>query len=88
MLKITMIESTEGVVRIRVDGQIKGEGVKLFQRTCKAELENGLRLTVDLQNVSFVDRDGVTVLRALKQFNVQFLNAPLFVTEQIGKQQS
>jgi len=88
MLKITMIESTEGAVKIRVDGQIKGEGVKLLQRTCKAELENGLRLTVDLQNVSFVDRDGVTVLRTLKQYNVQFLNAPLFVTEQIGKPQS
>ena len=88
MLKITMIESTEGAVKIRVDGQIKGEGVKLLQRTCKAELENGLRLSVDLQNVTFVDRDGVTVLRTLKQYNVQFLNAPLFVSEQIGKPQS
>lgn len=88
MLKISMIESTEGAVKIRIDGQISGEGVKLFQRTCKAELENGLRLAVDLQNVSFVDRDGVAVLRTLQQFNVRFLNAPLFITEQIGKPRS
>ena len=88
MLKISMIESTEGAVKIRIDGQISGEGVKLLQRTCKAQLENGLRLAVDLQNVSFVDRDGIAVLRTLQQFNVGFLNAPLFITEQIRKPRS
>jgi hypothetical protein len=77
MLKISMIDSTKGSVKIRIDGQISGEGVKLFQR-----------LAVDLQNVSFVDRDGVAVLRTLQQFNVRFLNAPLFITEQIGKPRS
>jgi len=88
MLKISTIESTEEVVKIRIDGQIGGEGVKLLQKTCKAQLEKGLKLSVDLHNVSFVDRDGIAVLRKLKQHKVEFLNAPLFITEQIRKSRS
>jgi anti-anti-sigma regulatory factor len=85
MLKISTIESTEELAKIRIDGQISGEGVKLLQNTCKAQLKKGLKLTVDLQNVSFVDRDGIAVLRKLEQRNVEFLNASLFITEQIRK---
>jgi anti-anti-sigma regulatory factor len=88
MLKISTIESTEELVKIRIDGQISGEGVKLLQSTCKAHLEQGLKLSVDLQNVSFVDRDGIAVLRKLQQRKVEFLNTSLFITEQIRKPRS
>jgi ABC-type transporter Mla MlaB component len=88
MLKISTIESTEELVKIRIDGQISGEGVKLLQNMCKARLEKCLKLSVDLQNVSFVDRDGIAVLRKLQQHKVEFVNAPLFITEQIRKPRS
>ena len=85
MLKISMIESTEEMVNIRIDGQISGEGVKLLQKTCKAHLEKSLRLSVDLQHVSFVDRDGIAMLRKLTECKVEFLNASPFIAEQIRK---
>jgi anti-anti-sigma regulatory factor len=85
MLKISTIESTEEMVKIRIDGQISGEGVKLLQKTCKAHLEKSLKLSIDLQNVSFVDRDGIAGLRKLKQYKVEFLNAPPFIAEQIRR---
>jgi anti-anti-sigma regulatory factor len=85
MLKMSTIESTEESAKIRIDGQVSGEGVKLLQNTCQAHLEKGLNLSVDLQNVSFVDRDGIVVLRKLQQHKVEFLNTPLFITEQIRK---
>ena len=83
MLKLSTIESTEGLLKIRIDGQISGEGVKLLQNTCKAQLEKGLKLNIDLQNVSFVDSDGIAVLRILQRHKVEFVNAPLFIIEQI-----
>jgi anti-anti-sigma regulatory factor len=85
MLKISTIESTKELVKIRIDGQIGGEGVKLMQKTCTDHLVQGLKLSVDLQNVSFVDREGIVVLRKLQQHQVEFLNTPLFITEQIRK---
>lgn len=88
MLKISTIESTEELAKIRIDGQISGEGVKLLQNTCKAQLEKGLKLSVDLQNVSFVDREGIAALRTLQQHKVEFVNASLFITEQIRKPRS
>ena len=88
MLKISTIESTVGLVKIRIDGHISGEGVNLMQSTCNAHLEQGLKLSVDLQNVSFVDRDGIAVLRTLQHHQVEFVNIPLFITEQIRKPRS
>ena len=83
MLRISTIESTEEMVKIRIDGQISGEGVKLLQKTCKAHLEKGLPLSIDLQNVSFVDRDGIVMLRKLTENKVDLLNASPFIAEQI-----
>ena len=88
MLKISTIESADGQMQIRVDGQISGEGVKLLQMTCKDHLDQGLKLSVDLQNVLFVDRDGISMLRKLKEYKVEFLNASPFIGEQIRKSNS
>jgi len=88
MLKISTIERGEEAVRIRIDGQISGEGVKLLRETCTGHLDEGLKLSVDLQNVSFVDRDGVAALQNLQRHKVEFLNAPLFVTEQLRELKS
>jgi anti-anti-sigma regulatory factor len=88
MLKISTIDSTEELVKLRIDGQISGEGVRLLQNTCDGQLAKGLELSIDLQNVSFVDRDGIAALRKLRRQKVKFLNAPLYITEQIRKPRS
>jgi hypothetical protein len=88
MLKISTIESMDGMMKIRIDGQISGEGVMLLHKTCTAYLDQGLQLSVDLQNVSFVDRDGITMVRKLKEYKVEFSNAPPFIAEQIRKSNS
>jgi anti-anti-sigma regulatory factor len=83
MLKISMIESTAELVKIRIDGQITGRWVELMQGMCEVQLKKGLRVSLDLRNVSFVDRDGITVLRSLANRQVKFLNALPFIAEQI-----
>lgn len=88
MLKISTIESLYGTKKIRIDGQLTGEGVELLQQTCREYLDQGLQLSVDLQNVSFVDRDGIATIRNLKEQEVAFTNAPPFIVEQIRKPNS
>jgi len=48
-------------------------------------LNEGNRLSVDLKNISFIDCEGIALIRDLIQRGVQHLNPPLFVAEQIKK---
>lgn len=85
MLRISTSAADGGVVTLRLDGRLTGQWVKLLQGTCEARLETGARVVIDLTNVSFVDREGLTVLRGLADRRVEILNALPFIAEQIRK---
>jgi len=85
MLKISTSVADGGVVTLRLDGRLTGQWVKLLQGTCEARLGKGARVVIDLTNVSFVDREGLAVLRGLADRNVEILNALPFIAEQIRK---
>jgi anti-anti-sigma regulatory factor len=88
MLRISTIETAGETVKLRIDGQISGQWVKLLQKTCEGQLVRGLHVTIDLRNVSFVDREGIALLRRLADCQVEFLNALPFINEQIGRSSS
>ena len=83
MLRISVNEAVSEAVTLRLDGQVAGQWVKLLQKTCEAELKKGARVTIDLRNVSFADRDGIALLRSLTDRRVEVLNALPFIAEQI-----
>jgi anti-anti-sigma regulatory factor len=85
MLRISAIEEVDEPVTLRLDGQVAGKWVKLLERVCEAELEKHGRVTIDLRNVSFADRDGIEFLQNLTDHKVELLNASPFVAEQIRK---
>jgi ABC-type transporter Mla MlaB component len=85
MLRISADDLTGELISFRLDGQVTGRWVKLLRRTCEAQLKKGKRVNIDLRNVSFVDRDGVALLRSLTDRRVEILNALPFISEQIRK---
>jgi hypothetical protein len=84
MLRITTTEAIGEKVKFRVDGQIAGPFVKLLQNTCESQMENGMKVAIDLKHVSFADREGITLLRSLAGRRVELLNAEPFIANQIG----
>lgn len=84
MLKISVIEVAGEPVTLRLDGQVSGRWVKLLQKTCVAQLKKGVRVTIDLNNVLFADRDGIALLQSLMDRRVEILHALPFIAEQIG----
>ena len=57
--------------------------MQLLQRTCEVPLNTGARVTADVMNVSFSDRDGITLLRHLMERQVEFLNLSPFIAGEI-----
>jgi len=85
MLKITRVVSSKHEVTLQLDGRIAGEWTELLREIGEAALAEGMRLTVDLKNVSFIDCAGIAVLNRLIERGVNTVNPPLFVVEQIRK---
>ena len=73
------------VVTLHLEGQVSGPWVRLLQEICEAHLKEGNRFIINLRNVSFADRDAVTLLRSLAERQVEIVNALPFIAEQIRK---
>jgi hypothetical protein len=82
MLKI-VVEPRGGVGMVRAEGQMIGPWVHELGRSCDELVGAGLEPIVDLGGVSFVDRAGVELLRALGHRGVAIVNCSTFVAEQL-----
>lgn len=85
MLRISADQPTGQAATLRLDGRVVGRWVELVRKSCEAALNEDKRLTLDLRNVCFVDREGIDLLRSLVDLQVELAHAPLFLTEQIRR---
>jgi anti-anti-sigma regulatory factor len=83
MLKITRAVLSKQEITLQLDGRVTGQWVELLRETAESVLDEGIRLNVDLKNISFIDCEGIALIRNLIQRGVHHLNPPLFVVEQI-----
>jgi anti-anti-sigma regulatory factor len=84
MLKITVVESSREAVRLRVEGRVTDRWVEELRRTCELHAPgDGIRLTLDLVDVSFVDAAGIELLKQLRTGCVTLLSPSSFVAEQL-----
>ena len=85
MLKITVAVLTTQEITLQLDGRLAGRWVELLRDTATSVLDQGLSVQVDLRNISFIDCEGIVLLKSLIDRGVSHVNAPLFVAEQIRK---
>jgi ABC-type transporter Mla MlaB component len=83
MLKITDDPNPGSGRTFRLEGRIGGAWIVELQSVCDAGLQEGLKLTLDLSGVSFLDRAGAALLRSLMQRRVTLVGCTHFVAEQL-----
>ena len=83
MLKIVLVENSNGPAILALDGQIIGPWVDELERVCEPMLASGRGLGLDLSNVSFLSREGVRLLSTLRDRQVSLLHCSGFVAEQL-----
>jgi anti-anti-sigma regulatory factor len=86
MLKISRAATTDAIV-LRLEGQVVGPWVTELESACHdASHSNGrgaLPLILDLQGVSFLDADGIALLRQLVTGGASLTNYSVFLAEQL-----
>jgi len=85
MLKITRVASSNQEITLQLDGRLTGQWVALLRESAESVLAEGQRLTLDWENICFIDCEGLALVTSLIGRGVRQVNAPLFVAEQIKK---
>jgi anti-anti-sigma regulatory factor len=86
VLRIELLDGNNGTTTLELAGRVVGPWVDELSRSCESVLAIGGTLSVDLGQVSFVDRDGVEFLKRLRARNVTLVNCTPFVAEQLKSQ--
>ena len=85
MLKITRVAWSNQKIILLLDGRVTGKWVELLRESAESVLEEGMRLTLDLENICFIDCEGLALVKSLIGRGVRHVRAPLFVAEQLRK---
>jgi hypothetical protein len=85
MLKITTVTDANQEVTLQLAGSVAGPWIELLRSSAEPVLDAGLQVTLDLENICFIDCEGLALLKNLMERGVRPANAPLFVREQIKK---
>jgi anti-anti-sigma regulatory factor len=84
MLRVTVVESSRSTVTLRVEGRITGSSVTELRRACDVHtFADEVRLSLELEDVSFVDATGILLLKELRSRGVGLIRANTFIAEQL-----
>ena len=87
MLKIiTTIRENPESTRVYLYGQFTGEYVAEVEKALSARGANGHEVTLDLANVTFVDREAMKFLRGAESGSVAVENTPAYVMRWIEQE--
>lgn len=85
MLKITKVVLSKQEITVQLDGRLTGQWVELLRESAELALEEGTRVTLDLENICFIDCEGLVLIKRLIDHGVRPVNVPIFVVEQLRK---
>ena len=81
MVKISEVPAVNGKKIIKLEGQVVGPSVTEVETFCHRFLEKEGSLTIDVGDVLYLDRSGVTLFKDLLARQVKLINCNPFLTE-------
>jgi ABC-type transporter Mla MlaB component len=89
MLRITVVESSEGAVTLRVEGRMTGPWVEELRAACNVHtFPDDVQVSLELADISFADAAGIALLRELRNRGVGLIRTSPFLAEQLKDENS
>ena len=86
MLKITPTRENEKSFKVRLCGQLTKEYLPEVERLLAGEAAASQVMSIDLANVTFVDREAMVFLCSAKSKNIAIENCPSYVIRWIQQE--
>lgn len=81
MLRITKVENNGAPVTLKLEGKVSDQWVALLEGECRMLLRHRKDVRLDFADVSYMDAQGVEVMKSLPRHQVRIINAPTFIQE-------
>ena len=88
MLKITINTENTKLIKVNLHGHFTAEYVSELEKTLSSNDHNRDSVTLDLRNVTFVDRAAMEFLRRTKSTKIKVRNTPSYVKRWIEQEVS
>jgi ABC-type transporter Mla MlaB component len=75
------MDSSDRLRIFRLEGMVIGRWVEELRDLCEQALGQSQEVMVDLNDVSYIDREGIALLMSLRDRQVALLNPQPFVAE-------
>lgn len=83
MLRISISQTSGHAATLHLEGQVVGAWTTELDATCGRMLADGRTLTLDLGEVSLIDRAGIALLASLALRGVELIHCSPFQEEQL-----
>ena len=81
MLRISIIKETRSVVILKIEGRLVSEWVSLLEKECSRWMHHNRERLLDLEEVTYVDTSGLTLLRRLTRSSWKVSRCSSFVRQ-------
>jgi anti-anti-sigma regulatory factor len=81
VFRVSKISETDGSVTLNVEGRIVFEWVTTLEEECLQWLQTKKEVRVDCSGVTFIDRNGVAMLKRIASPNLKLINCPVLIAE-------
>ena len=86
MLKITTVQENDNTRRIRLCGEFTSEYISELERSVNAASLPDVSVSLDMSNVTFVDREAMVFLCSARSRNISIDNVPSYVRRWIEQE--
>jgi ABC-type transporter Mla MlaB component len=85
MLRISATSSADNATTLRLEGHLAGAWIVELRDACERMLDAGRQVTLDLGDVSLIERPGLDLLASLSRRSVAFVRCSPFHEEQLRR---
>lgn len=86
MLKITTVCEDERAVTLIVDGRITGSCIEVLETLCSHHIcVNNKHVLLDLKGVTFIDNQGVKMLKKLQRNRLAVIDSTLYIKSLLNR---
>lgn len=80
MLRITEVFNDDKSIGLKLEGQLVGTWTPELERICLYHRdEENKTIALDFSDVTFIDKNGVKMLKKIKDERIKIINCPLFI---------
>jgi len=84
VLRITKLSESAGSVTLKVEGRIVSEWVAVLEQECLKWLRAKPEVLLDFSEVTFIEHNGVAMLKRIASTNLRLINCPALIDEMLN----